>query len=79
MYQEKIESVKYVQKNEIGDEFHYLFICNDIPKKNAIALYFYRNPNIYKFEQLLNTKNKICRFIKTFIERVSSPVSYCKF
>ena len=50
---------KICSKNEIGDEFHYLFICNDIPKKNAMPLYFYRNPNIYKFEQLLNTKNKM--------------------
>ena len=73
---------KICSKNEIGDEFHYLFICNDPiisqSRMSYMSLYFNRNPNVYEFEQLFNTKNKItliklCRFIKIIIERVSSP------
>ena len=69
-------------KNEIGDDFHYHFICNDPitsqSRMSYMPLYFNRNPNVYKFEQLFSTKNKmklikLCRFIKNIIERVSSP------
>ena len=50
-------------KNEIGDEFHYHFICNDPiisqSRMSYMPLYFNRNPNVYEFEQLFNTKNKM--------------------
>ena len=69
-------------KNEIGDEYHYLFNCNDSciveSRLSNISKYFYLHPNVYKFEKLFNTKNKtklirLCKFIKTIVERVSSP------
>ena len=60
---------KICSKKEIGNEFHYLFICNGPIKFQSRKSYMYipknfyrnryRNPNVYKFEQLFNTKNKI--------------------
>ncbi|MEW8548531.1 MAG: reverse transcriptase family protein [Candidatus Thiodiazotropha sp.] len=48
------------QKNDIGDEFHYLLICpyfND-ERKKSINQYFFKRPNILKFSELLNMKNE---------------------
>ena len=74
-------------KIEIGDEFHYLFICNPI----AIQLYPIQERHIYlctimEIPMFINLNNylkrkkknkmklfKLCRFIKTIIARVSSP------
>lgn len=67
--------------NEIGDEFHYLFNCSDICITDArnmyLPKYYISNPNVLKFEALFNISNKkqlikICKFINTIIERVSS-------
>ena len=48
-------------KNDIGDEFHYLFIYDyfsDI-RKTLLRPYYYNKPNIFKFKELLtNKKNK---------------------
>ena len=56
--------------SDIGDEFHYLLTCKRIQKirKQHQKRYYYTNPNILKFELLMNTKNKtelrkICSFI----------------
>ena len=68
-------------RNEIGDEFHYLFDCTDNFLKQArqtfIPNYYYTHPNTYKYNQLFNVTNrttliKLCRFISNIIERVSS-------
>jgi hypothetical protein len=46
--------------NEVGDEFHYIFNCKFLceERKKFIKPYYYRNPNILKFSQLLNIENK---------------------
>ena len=58
-------------KNDIGDDFHYLFICpyfaND--RINFLKPYFYRRPNILKYKDLLSNKNKtillkLSKFVK---------------
>ena len=55
---------------DIGDEFHYLLNCKSIHeiRKKYLKRYYYTNPNILKFESIMNTKNKteirkICSFI----------------
>ena len=63
--------------NEIGDEFHYLFICPTFHphRNNYLNNYYITNPNMIKFSQLLQSNNitilkKLARFIsiinKTF-------------
>ena len=51
-------------KNDIGDDFHYLFICpyfaND--RINFLKPYFYSRPNILKYKDLLSNKNKTILF-----------------
>jgi hypothetical protein len=57
--------------NYIGDEFHYLFQCKSFEDERKLYLkpYYYRRPNTYKMEKLLNHINgaqyiKLCKFIK---------------
>lgn len=48
------------QKNDIGDEFHYLLVCPFFKseRNHAVDRYYYRNPNIVKFKELLTIKNE---------------------
>ena len=67
-------------KNEIGDEFHNILECNyfnNIQKK-YIDTCKRKRPNIIKFSELMNTKNKIkltklCKFIKVINKAMSAP------
>ena len=68
--------------SEIGDEFHYLFTCQDstiIYYRNClIPRYYYIFPNTYKFNKLFNSQNKklllkLSKFICIIKERVNSP------
>ena len=45
--------------DDIGDEFHFLFKCEQfkIDRKQLIKPYFYKNPNIIKYQELINTRN----------------------
>ena len=54
------ESVSFVKKNDTGDEFHYLFVCNHFKseRKNFLMPYFYKRPNIIKIKELLSTENE---------------------
>ena len=61
---------------EIGDEFHYLFVCNAFlnARRSYIKPTFYTRPNILKFKNLMNISNKVqfrklCEFIKQIIQR----------
>ena len=46
---------------EIADEFHYLFKCPyfDELRKRHIKQYYYKRPNIHKFQQLMTSSCKI--------------------
>ena len=48
-------------KNDIGDEFHYLLVCPYFATERTRLLkpYFFRRPNILKFKSLLVCTNKI--------------------
>ena len=63
---------------EIDDKIHFLFTCpqfqNDMMK--YLLPYFYKRPNILKFEQLMNSKNKrqlrnLCNFIRVITEKIN--------
>ena len=58
--------------NELGDEFHYLMSCKhfEAERKQCLKSYFYKRPNIIKFEQLLNLQDdKQCRFINVIVKQ----------
>ena len=64
IYQEKTESVKNVpKKKEKIVSLSFLSVMIQLYSNqelmSCIPKYFYRNPNVYKFEQLLNIKNKM--------------------
>ena len=60
--------------NEIGDEFHYLFVCPKFSeeRKQYIKPYYYRHPSMYKSIQLFQSKNtkvirNLCLMIKNIV------------
>lgn len=55
---------------DVGDEYHYLLVCDyfNVVRANILSRYYYRNPNTLKFKSLMNTEDKkllqkLCRFI----------------
>ena len=76
----KVYPFKFLcEKNDIDDEFHYLFVCNHFKseRKNFLKTYFYKCPNIIKFKKLLSTKNinlfiKVSCFIEIIMKNFSS-------
>lgn len=65
------------EKDDIGDELHYLLICTHFREERAKFLrkYYFTNPNILKYSQLLNTQNltqlkNLCLFIKVLLNRI---------
>jgi hypothetical protein len=66
--------------NEIGDEFHYLFICKffENARKQFLHPYFYKRPSTYKLGQLLNNKRistlkKLAKFINAITNVYKRP------
>ena len=64
--------------HNIGDEFHFLLECPNLntDRKKYISEIYYRNPNIIKFDKLMNTDpsnyviyKKLCKFIKIILEK----------
>ena len=59
---------------DVGDEFHFLFCCPSIAseRRKYIDRYYYRGPNVLKFDELMNTKNirqlkNLCKFVKIIL------------
>ena len=72
-----VRKCQLCDKNDIGDEFHYLFICPIFKNERALYIdrYFYRGPNIIKYKELLqmsNTKKlvKLGKFMQTIMKIV---------
>lgn len=64
-------------KEDIGDEFHYIMACKHFfnLRKQYIKPYFYRHPNVLKYEALMNTRNtnqlkNLCTFIQKMLKEV---------
>ena len=67
------------EKSDIGDKFHYLFVCNHfkLERKHLLRPYFYKSPNIIKFKELLSTENinlliKLSSFVGIIMKKFSS-------
>ena len=65
-------------RQEIGDEFHYLFNCNHFinERRKYIPRNFYRYPNVFNFKNLMcstdkNTLIKIALFAKIIMLNVN--------
>lgn len=70
---------KVCDKNDIGDEFHYLFVCNYFKSERQQLLkpYYCKNPNIIKFKELLSTDNitllvKLSKFVGIIMKKFSN-------
>ena len=64
------------QKQDLGDEFHYIFICKFFGKerKQYINKFFYTRPNTQKMYHLFNSQNEqiltnLCKFIAIIIKK----------
>ena len=54
-------------KNDVGDEFHYLFDCDHFisDRKKFLSSYFYKSPNVIKFKDIFFSKyQQACKVIK---------------
>ena len=65
-------------KYDIGDEFHYLFVCDHFisDRKKYLSLYLYKSPNIIKFEELFSSANtrklvKLSSFVEIIMNKFS--------
>ena len=61
--------------NEVGDEFHYLFVCPALSVTILLYIkpYYYVRPNALKFCQLMNSEDKkelikLSKFIKLIVQ-----------
>eukprot|EP00916_Digyalum_oweni_P018122 GHVL01030444.1.p1 GENE.GHVL01030444.1~~GHVL01030444.1.p1 ORF type:complete len:236 (+),score=13.61 GHVL01030444.1:277-984(+) len=63
---------------DIGDEFHYLFVCDFFKEERAELLppYYWKKPNALKFKKLFATKKKkLLKNILDFINRICNSFS----
>ncbi|MCG7879466.1 MAG: reverse transcriptase family protein [Candidatus Thiodiazotropha endolucinida] len=65
--------------NDVGDEYHMVLVCKLFQEERAkyVKPYYYRYPNILKFQQLMNSTNKkillnLCKLVKTIMKRAAS-------
>ena len=61
--------------NDIGDEFHYILTCPTLAteRNSLLKPYYFRRPNILKFKELLNTRNKnTLSKLSKFVELIMS-------
>ena len=61
---------------DIGDEYHYLFLCNyfETERRNYLDEYFYKKPNTLKMNELFNSNQKnilinLCKFIGIILNK----------
>ena len=63
--------------SDIGDEFHYIMSCRFFAneRKQLLPLYYCRNVNIIKFQQLFTSRSnsvlaKLCKFIRLILQKM---------
>ena len=66
-------------KHDIGDEFHYLFVCNyfQAERKQVLKSYYYKRPNVIKFKDLLCTDNvkdltQLSKFVNIILQKFTN-------
>ena len=77
---ETVFSKYYGHSCKIGDEFHFILECKSLEnlRKNYLCKYYYQNPNIIKFNELMSTHKKkmlekLCCFIVKIYDAVCTP------
>ena len=67
-------------KNDLGDEFHYIFECPyfKITRKQCLGTYFRKRVNVCKFKDSFQNKNqitlrKLCKFINVINKQLCPP------
>lgn len=77
-YNERICTYCY---KDIGDEFHVLLICERFKSERTLYIkpYYYRRPNILKFEQIMNTTNRkmlfnLVLFVKIILKTLTLDI-----
>ena len=63
--------------NEIGDEFHDVLKCDLFTddRKDYIKQYYYRRPNIIKYNELMNTTNTVLlKILAIFVSKILKTV-----
>ncbi len=62
--------------NQMGDGYHYLLVCSHFnsERNSFLKNYYYCNPSVYKFAQLLNVTGteliNVCKFISYLLKTV---------
>ena len=74
--------VTLCNKNDLVDDFHYLMKCSsfETERKELLRPYYYKRPNIIKFQDLLNCNSKtpltkLSKFTKIIMNKLSSEAS----
>ena len=67
--------------SDVGDEFHALLKCPffSIERRRFIKPYFYKRPNIIKFDELMNTNNtaalkKLAKFVRVIMKQPMNQI-----
>ena len=67
---------KLCNSGDLGDEYHYLFLCNTFNNERKLYLteYYYKRPNTMKMCELLNinqmnTLINLCKFIRIILDK----------
>ena len=61
------------EKNDLGDRFHYIFVCPyfEHERKTYLKRYYYNRPNVIKFNELFNcTSMKVMTNLGKFVKLI---------
>ena len=77
------ERVCNLCKSEIGDEFHYVLVCQTLKnvRRQYLNKFFHVLPNTVKISELFNSKNtvtlrKLCEFFGAIFSIVNSNIHF---
>ena len=64
--------------NELGDEYHYIFVCDNFRNERNLLLlkYYTKRHNMFKFNEILNCKNR--KILINFSRFINVVINSCK-
>ena len=64
--------------NELGDEYHYIFVCDNFNNERNLLLpkYYTKRHNMLKFNVILNCKNR--KTLNNFSRFINIVINSCK-
>ena len=65
-------------ENELGDEYHYIFVCDNFRNERNLLLpkYYTKRHNMLKFNEILNCKNR--KTLNNFSRFINIVINSCK-